>query len=369
MDSAGELPESGVSGVEPAEYRRGLGFWLVSSTVSGLLAGPVANVGYIFSWADRGEVGWGVPPLAYRAFPLMGLAVVWFSFTLLTDRALAIPTSVALLWTAVVLTAGGTGWVFVHCFNVPTGGSTALTLASWLLVTLPFPAVAALVYHRAGRRAGLPRPPRDAGAGRFGTLRRHGCPIIAALCVATAAVGLAAEGPASVRYRAAHYIPQTRVPDAEPEAPNGMLLLVNAAGYSPGSYRYALGHVLIPYSSPLDSPMGDFDDLDVIVVPSTNATPCTGIDWWSADGNGPPAPGGAEPPGLYCSKSTGGRWTIGDSPGPDTFLIERYGPYFVALVTTQDADDPVPASQLPALFSTLHVADPSDRAQLNLNEM
>lgn len=339
--------------------------WLGYAALCGWLAGPLLTAGY---WMASGDADDGQVRFAPTSsfLPFTGLLLVWAAFVWMTHSTLETGWRVAARRAAIVLGFGSVGWLLLQFLHLPTGSSINQLVSEWGALTLPYPAVAAVVQRRAVR-------PIVAGAvASVGEvvgevvvpaltsprwIRRYRAHAIGAACLAVLAAGLAIESVGNGQARAADM--PVRSASAEPEAPDAMLQLVKAPSrYVPSSYGYVDGVATISYSGH-DTPSPAVDDLEVIVSPGTGS-PCS-IDWGSADysaGSGDP---------FSCSQTANNRWTATDSSGNYVYIGTRDG-YTVALAVNLGSDDPIAPSALPKLFSTLHEANYSQRALLNAEE-
>jgi hypothetical protein len=148
----------------------------------------------------------------------------------------------------------------------------------------------------------------------------------------------------------------------EAKALDSMLLLVDGpTGYAATGYTYAGGEMAAFYRG-ADSSDAVYDDLEVIVVPSAGAeNPCS-VDWSAPDHD--IAPNNQQ---LSCTADGTGRWALEDSVGDFLYVGEYHSDfhgYFAALAVNSYADDPVSPSELPAIFATVHPANPTERASL-----
>ena len=331
--------------------------WLGYSALSGWLAGPLLAAVYWLASGDADDGQLTFSPLS-GLLPLAGLLVVWAAFVWMTHGTLGTGWRRAAKRATAVLALGSVGWVLVQFLRLPTGESINELALEWMALTLPYPLTAAAV-HRAVTRpvsattSGAPAP---AGLGWSARSRMH---TIAAAGLVVVLLGLSIESVGSGQARAADL--PVRSANAEPEAPDAMLLLINPARrYKPISYGYVNGVVTISYAGQ-DTPESVIDDLEVIVAPGDSASSPCGVDWASADysaGSGD---------GLSCAQTADGRRLASDGMG-NTLYIGEYRGYYVALAVNSESDDPVPTAALPALFRTLHGADASQRALLDAEE-
>jgi len=332
--------------------------WLGYSALSGWLAGPLlAGVYWLASGdADDGQLAFS--PLS-GLLPLAGLLVVWAAFVWMTHGTLGAGWRAAAKRATAVLALGSVGWALAQFLRLPTGESINELALEWMALTLPYPLAAAAVQRAVTRPVSATRTSGvlvPAGPGWSARYRTH---TITAACLVIVLLGLSIESVGSDQARAAD-IP-VRSANAEPEAPDAMLLLVNPARrYKPTSYGYMNDVVTISYAGQ-DTPESVIDDLEVIVAPGDSASSPCGVDWASADysaGSGD---------GLSCTQTADGRWLASDDMG-NTLYIGDYLGYYVALAVNSESDDPVSAAALPALFRTLRGADASQRALLNAEE-
>lgn len=330
--------------------------WLGYSAFAGWLAGPLLGAA---CWLARGGAAGGEPALGPGSgrLPLAGLLLVWALYTGMARSALAVGWGRAARWSSTVLLAGSAGWLPVQFLHLPTGGSINILALAWLCLTLPYPLTAACVYRRATRpveHADLDLLHRAAG-----WLAAHRPQAIAAGCIAALVLGLALESLGTTPAHAAA-IPVRSV-DAEPAAPDPMLLLVKPPrGDGPTSYGYARDVVTISYLGS-DASTALYDDLEVIVAPRVAASAC-GVDWADADDDVDAAVGT-----LACAAAGPGRWLAQDGTG-NSLYIGEYDAYYVALAVNANSARPIAPSGLSALFRTLHAADTDQRALLNAAE-
>jgi hypothetical protein len=344
--------------------------WLGYAALSGWLAGPLLAAGYWMASgdADDGQVSFG--PTSYL-LTFAGLLVVWAAFVWMTHSTLGTGWRIAAGRATTVFGFGSTGWLLVHFLRLPSGASINELALEWGALTLPYPAVAAIVQWRATRPvvaadvvavvAGSPAGTGDVvlvpAAVSPPWIRRYRSHAIGAACLAVIAGGLAIESVGNGQARAAD-IP-VRAANAEAEAPDAMLLLVKAPSrYLPSSYSYVDGVATISYVG-RHTPSPAVDDLEVVVSPATSS-PCS-IDWAAADFS---AGSGDQ---LSCAQTASGRWVATDDSGNYLFIGE-HGGYDVALAVNSASDDPISPTALPQLFTTLHAADTSQRAVLNAEE-
>ncbi|HET9167803.1 MAG TPA: hypothetical protein VFN97_00160 [Actinospica sp.] len=337
--------------------------WLGYSALCGWLAGPLLTAGYWMASGDADEGQVHFSP-ANALLPFAGLLAVWAAFVWMTHSTLETGWRVAARRAATVLGFGSAGWLAVQFLGVPDGPSIDVLALEWGALTLPYPAVAAIVQRRAlqpvvaavAANAGEVVAPVLAAAGPT-WIRRYRTHAIGAACLALLAGGLALKSIGNGNATAADM--PVRSASAEPEAPDAMLLLVKAPGrYTPSSYGYVGGVATISYSGH-DTPTPAADDLEVIVAPRTGS-PCA-IDWASADYS---VESGDQ---FSCAQTGVNRWVASDGAGDYLYIGERGG-YAVALAVDSGSDDPVAESSLPKLFGTLHQADYSQRALLNAEE-
>lgn len=335
--------------------------WLGYAAVSGWLTGPLLAAGYWMASgdADDGQVSFG--PTSYF-LTFAGLLVVWAAFGWMTHSTLGTGWWNAAKRATTVLGLGSVGWLVAQFLRLPTEVSINQLALEWAALTLPYPAVAAIVQRQ------WVRPVVTAAVAGIGeaiapTVRkprwitRYRAHAIGAACLAIIAGCLAIESVGNGQARAAD-VP-VRAANAEPEAPDAMLLLVKAPSrYLPASYSYVGGVVTISYAGH-DTPSPAVDDLEVIVAPG-NGSPCS-VDWAAADFS---AGSGDD---LGCTQVAGNRWVASDDGG-NYLYIGRHAGYDVAVAVNSGSDDPVPASTLPRLFASLRPADTSQRALLNAEE-
>lgn len=343
------VTRSGAAEANPAH-------WLGYSAFAGWLAGPLLGAA---CWLARGGGAGGelaLSPGSYR-LPLGGLLLIWALYTGMTRSALVLGWGRAARWATTVLLTGSAGWLPAQFVHLPAGHSINALALAWIGLTLPYPAVAACVVRRALRPASAEDADLLHRAAAW--LRGHRPQAVAAGCVAALALGVALESAGTAPAHAASL--PVRSIDAEPEAPDSMLLLVaSPRGYVPTSYGYADGVATISYLGS-DAPSAQYDDLEVIVAPRTGASGCD-VDWALADGDVD-----ATSTDLTCASAVGGRWLAGDGNG-NALYIGAYKSYYVALAVDADSALPIAPSRLPALFKTLHAADTGQRALLNAEE-
>lgn len=336
--------------------------WIGYSAFAGWLAGPLLGAA---CWLTSGGASEGDPSLgpdSYR-LPLAGFLLMAVLYTAMARSALAVGWGRAARWAATVLAAGSIGWPAARFLHLPTGGSINTLALAWIGLTLPYPAAAACVFHRATRP--VAHPDLDLLHRAAGRLAAHRPQAIAAGCAAALVLGSALESVGTTPAHAAA-IPVRSV-DAEPEAPDPMLLLVRPPhGYAPTSYGYAQGTVTIAYLGS-DASTALYDDLEVIVAPriatsdAAAASACS-VDWATAD-----ADVDAAESALACAPAGPGRWLASDGSG-NALYIGAYKSYYVALAVNANSALPINPPALPALFATLHAANTSQRALLNAEE-
>lgn len=335
--------------------------WLGYAALSGWLTGPLLVASYWIASGDADDAQLTFGPTSY-ALTFGGLAAVWAAFAWMTHSTLGTGWRVAARRATTVLCFGSVGWLLAQFLRMPTGSSINELALEWGALTLPYPAVAAIVQRQAARPvvtvevAGIGEVVMPAG-GTPRWIRRYRTHAIGAACLAVLALGLAVESVGNGQARAADM--PVRAANAEAEAPDSMLLLVKPPSrYLPTSYGYVNGVATISYTGH-DSPAPAVDDLEVIVAPRTD-TPCA-IDWAAADFS---AGSGDQ---LDCAQTAEGIWTATDGDGNSIYIGEYHG-YDVALAVNASSDDPLAAAALPTLFATLHQADSSQRALLNAEE-
>jgi hypothetical protein len=334
--------------------------WLGYAALSGWLAGPLLAAAYWLASGDADSGQLSLNPVS-GLLPLAGLLVVWGAFVWMTHGTLGTGWRAAAKRATAVLALGSLGWLLAQFLRLPAGESINELALEWMALTLPYPLAAAAVQHAVTR----PRPRLTvtsggvlvpAGPGWSARPRTHA---IAAAGLVVVLLGLSIESVGSGQARAADM--PVRSADAEPEAPNSMLMLVDPARrYKPVSYGYVNGVVTISYAGQ-DTPESIIDDLEVIVAPGDSASSPCGVDWASADY----AAGSGDE--LSCAQTANGRWLASDDMG-NTLYIGEYLGYDVALAVNPQSDDPVSAATLPALLRTLREADASQRALLNAEE-
>ena len=335
--------------------------WLGYSALSGWLAGPLLAAVYWLSSGDADDGQLTFSPLS-GLLPLAGLLLVWAAFSWMTHGTLGTSWRAAAKRATAVLVLGSIGWVLVQFLNLPTGESINALAIEWMALTLPYPLAAATVHRAVTRPTSAATTAAGsvlASVGLSWPTTRPRVHTIGAACLVVLLLGLSIESVGSGQARAADL--PVRSANADPEAPDSMLMLVNPPRrYRPTSYGYVSGVVTISYAGQ-DTPESIIDDLEVIVAPGDSAPSPCGIDWASADFS---AGSGDE---LSCTPTADGRWLAADSIGNTLYIGERFG-YYVALAVNATSDDPVSTGALPALFGTLHEADSSQRALLNAEE-
>jgi hypothetical protein len=347
--------------------------WPGYAALCGWLAGPLLAAGYWMASgdADEGQVHFS-PSSAYM--PFTGLLLVCGAFVWMTHSTLNTGWKAAAKRAVLVLGFGSAGWLLVQFLDLPAGSSINQLALEWAALTLPYPAVAAIVQRRALRPAAAAVAVVDAMAAVGATareaaeavpaptiaprwIRRYRTHAIGAACLAVIAGGLAMESVGNGRATAADM--PVRSATAEPEAPAAMLLLVKPPSrYTATSYGYVDGVATISYSGH-DTPAPAADDLEVIVAPGTGS-PCS-VDWSSADYSV------EEGDQFSCGQTSAGRWVADDGSGTHLY-IGAHGGYLVALAVDSASDDPIDPASLPKLFGTLHEAGYSQRALLNAEE-
>jgi hypothetical protein len=341
--------------------------WLGYAALSGWLTGPLLASGYWMASgdADDGQISFG--PTSYL-LPFGGLLLVWAAFVWMTHSTLETGWRVAARRATTVLGFGSAGWLLAQFLGLPVGSSINELALEWCALTLPYPAVAAVVQWRAARPVVAPAAVgAGAVAGAEGVvvlpsanppwIRRYRTHAVGAACLAIIAGALAIESVGNGQARAADM--PVRAANAEPEAPDAMLLLAKTPSrYLPSSYSYVGGVATISYSGH-DTPAPAVDDLEVIVSPGRSA-PCS-IDWATADFS---AGSGDQ---FNCAQTASDLWVASDDSGNHLYIAE-HGGYDIALAVNSASDDPVSPATLPQLFATLHAADSSQRALLNAEE-
>lgn len=124
--------------------------WVLAATAVGLLIGPLADLGCRLAFGQRGT-GPRLPA-SYCIPPLLGVGMLLFALRWIAARTLQIPPDAAARWTALTVASGSAGWAEIQARGLGTGGSPLLTATEWLLITLPYPAVATV--------AAVASPPR-----------------------------------------------------------------------------------------------------------------------------------------------------------------------------------------------------------------
>ena len=333
--------------------------WLGYSALSGWLAGPLLAAAYWLASgdADDGQLSFGP---ASGLLPLAGLLLVWAAFAWMTHSTLDTGWRAAAKRAAAVLALGSAGWLLAQFLRLPVGESINSLALEWMALTLPYPLAAAAVHRVVTRPVTIVATDGAlATAGGPAWTTRYRTHTISVACIVILLLGLSIESVGSDQARAAD-IP-VRSANAEPEAPDSMLLLANTARrYKTTSYSYVDDVATISYTGQDMSPAA-IDDLEVIVAPANSASSPCGIDWAAADFSA----GGDDK--LSCAQTANGRWRATDSHG-NTLYVGDYRGHYVALAVNAQSDDPIPAAALPALFRTLHEADAGQRAMLNAEE-
>ena len=292
--------------------------WVAQSTAFGLLAGPLTSASVNHGHFVAGSLFADVLLIAWTAaFVFLAADGLWRQASAVIVRVLA------------VLLLGGAFFMLPRADTLAATGSITTSwevLARWLLCCIPYPLVALLV------------PPSTHRYVRI-------FPVAGLVCLALA-------WPPLVQHSIDAAAAQTR---ARLGIPSVMLLMVNPPSASAfEGFGYSEGVLLSSYDSggSLSLPVPDFeaDDLDLVVYKAQASTPCASIGRMIYDTVGND---GAED--QSCRRLANGLWQyIGIPENTAVTDIELYDGYYVALTVDSASLAPIPATQLPALFATLH---------------
>ncbi|ETA71093.1 hypothetical protein [Actinospica robiniae] len=306
---------------------RGPAVWVAQSTAFGLLAGPLTsasvNHGHFVAgslFADLLLIVWTV------VFTFVAAGTQWHGAGAASVRVLA------------VLLLGSVFFMLPRADSLAATGSITSwdVLTRWLLCCIPYPLVALLIHpstHRYVRVA----------------------PVAGLVCLALA-------WPQLLHHSIDTVAAQTR---ARFGIPGAMLLMVDPQSVSAfEGFGYSEGVLLSSYDSggetPLPVPDYEADDLDMVVYKAEASTPCASIGKMIDSTVGD---NGASD--QSCLRLADGRWQyVGVPENTAVTQIELYDGYYVALTVDSASLTPIPASQLPALFATLHHPDNAELAAL-----
>jgi len=322
----GEAPRN--SGTAPWvvswSLRRRRTVWLASVFGGGSAIGPLTNA-MVRKLAPALAQSWSWLTLAGALVVGAILAAGWTGLALLTEDLFGLSPRRCWPLAAAVCGLGSAPWLVPLSVSLPAHCGLEFDVAVWMLMTVPFVLVAALV-----------------------------CPgvrVLHRLAVLLACVGVATAWPAL----STGLVHQAAAADrAALGAPTAMYLLVDLPGYVPFPYTYVHGVLEADYDTPgWSSPMKDSDDLVLTVCPLDDPIGCS---WGEASIK-------MEYGSLSCAQESADRWRC-IAPDGSTTLAARYGDLYAALTVDPSSDTPIAATRLDAIIKTLHRID--DRGLVNV---